>query len=240
MGARTIRAWLRDHECERRTGNRTKPSGLPCSTGRRRHGLASCPSAAGAYPRLKSRAPIVPAPGACRRLQRSLPASTGRQRGSEKRSANRLRTRCGRAYNRYGCKCQDHSPSLHQPTVAPHLMRDSAFLQALRFRKAAGPRVKHGETAGMGWFRDWQVPDRESGNRTFALWRRLARSGLTAPGGGEGIADVRPSQLRECNRTGNRVSRINSRLSRWLAPLIRPVRLRWTFLNGARYSFAGE
>ena len=65
-----------------------------------------------------------------------------------KRSANRLRTRCGRAYNRYGCKCQDHSPSLHQPTVAPHMMRGSAVLQALRFRKAAGPRVKHGEAAG--------------------------------------------------------------------------------------------
>ena len=81
MGARTGRAWLRDHQCERRTGNRTKPSGLPCSTGRRRHGLASCPSAAGAYPRLEMQAPIVPAPGACRRLQRSLPASTGRQRG---------------------------------------------------------------------------------------------------------------------------------------------------------------
>ena len=37
----------------------------------------------GAYPRLEMQAPIVPAPGACRRLQRSLPASTGRQRGSE-------------------------------------------------------------------------------------------------------------------------------------------------------------
>ena len=37
----------------------------------------------GAYPRLKSRAPIVPAPAVLRQLQRSLPASTGRQRGEE-------------------------------------------------------------------------------------------------------------------------------------------------------------
>ena len=37
----------------------------------------------GAYPRLKSRAPIVPAPAVLRHLQRSLPASTDRQRGEE-------------------------------------------------------------------------------------------------------------------------------------------------------------
>ena len=36
---------------------------------------------AGAYPRLESRVPIVPAPAVLRQLQRSLPASTGRQRG---------------------------------------------------------------------------------------------------------------------------------------------------------------
>ena len=35
----------------------------------------------GAYPRLESRAPTVPAPAVLRHLQRSLPASTGRQRG---------------------------------------------------------------------------------------------------------------------------------------------------------------
>ena len=35
----------------------------------------------GAYSRLESRAPTVPAPAVLRHLQRSLPASTGRQRG---------------------------------------------------------------------------------------------------------------------------------------------------------------
>ena len=42
--ARTGRAWLCDHRCERRTGKRTKPSIRPCDSGRRRGGLASCPS----------------------------------------------------------------------------------------------------------------------------------------------------------------------------------------------------
>ena len=36
VGARTGRAWLRDLSCERRTGNRTKPSVRPCGIGRRR------------------------------------------------------------------------------------------------------------------------------------------------------------------------------------------------------------
>ena len=60
----------------------------------------------GAYPRLKSQAPIVPAPAVLRQLRRSPQASTGRQRGGGERSANRLRTRCGRASNRYGLFCQ--------------------------------------------------------------------------------------------------------------------------------------
>ena len=90
MGARTERAWLRDYRCERRTENRTKPSIRPCGSGRRRplsdlNKADSRPTrqTVGAYPRLKSRAPIVPAPAALRHLQRSLPASTGRQRGEE-------------------------------------------------------------------------------------------------------------------------------------------------------------
>ena len=55
----------------------------------------------GAYPRFWSQAPIVPAPAASRRCG----ARTSEHRPStrkQSRSANRLRTRYGRAYNRYG------------------------------------------------------------------------------------------------------------------------------------------
>ena len=90
VGARTERAWLCDYPCERRTGNLTKPSIRPCGSGRRRPPLSmekgdSRPvrHTAGAYPRLKMQAPIVPAPDDPRRLQRSLPTSTGRQAGEE-------------------------------------------------------------------------------------------------------------------------------------------------------------
>ena len=106
MGARTIRAWLRDYRCERRTGNRTKPSIRPCGSGRRRGGLASHPSDRGGIPpveiagadRARSRCPsAVTALTACEHRPST-------RRGE--RSANRLRTRCGRAYNRYGLFCQ--------------------------------------------------------------------------------------------------------------------------------------
>ena len=109
-GARTRRAWLRDLSCERRTGNRTKPSIRPCGSGRRRGGLASCPSDRGGIPpvgcagadRARSRCPSAfAALAACEHRPSS---------GSEKRSANRLRTRCERASNRYGDKCQGCSP----------------------------------------------------------------------------------------------------------------------------------
>ena len=71
--------------------------------------------------------------------------------GSEKRSANRLRTRCGRVYNRYGDKCQDYSPHSTNPSRRPALDAGLRFPSTLRPRKAAGPRVKHGATEDLGW-----------------------------------------------------------------------------------------
>lgn len=50
----------------------------------------------------------------------------------------------------------------------------------------------------MGWFRDWQVPDRGSGNRTFALWRRLAGSGLYRHGTKRKILTTLDAGLGEC------------------------------------------
>ena len=37
------------------------------------------------------------------------------------------------------------------------------------------PACKQSGTTAMGWFRDRQVSDRECGNWTFALWRKLGR-----------------------------------------------------------------
>ena len=93
MGARTERAWLRDYRCERRTGNRTKPSIRPCGSGRRRHGLASCPSYRGGIPqvgiagadRARSRCPSAVAALAAKAFSKKMRPtgvpSTGRQRG---------------------------------------------------------------------------------------------------------------------------------------------------------------
>ena len=84
---------------------------------RRRHGFASCPSDRGGIPpveiagadRARSRCPSAFA---------MLTASEHRpSTRSQKRSANRLRTRCGRACNRYGDKCQVPLPRSHEPTV---------------------------------------------------------------------------------------------------------------------------
>ena len=54
----------------------------------------------------QTRAPIAPAPdapgGVALATSEHRPSS-----GGGERSANRLRTRCGRAYNRYGLFCQD-------------------------------------------------------------------------------------------------------------------------------------
>ena len=119
----------------------------PCGIGGRRCGLASLPSYPADWLRCLMRVPIAPAPDVLRRLQRSLPASTGRQAGAKKRSANRLRTRCGRAYNRYGDKCQDHSPHNTTNPVAPCSTRGLAALRSRRARRKAQPRVKHGATA---------------------------------------------------------------------------------------------
>ena len=52
----------------------------------------------------------------------------------------------------------------------------AAFLSASRQTAYGRSDTLGGDpTAGTGWFRDWQVSDRESENRTFALWRRLGR-----------------------------------------------------------------
>ena len=53
--------------CERRTGNRTKPSGRPCGIGGRRCGLASWPSYPADWLRCLARVPIAPAPAVLRR-----------------------------------------------------------------------------------------------------------------------------------------------------------------------------
>ena len=37
------------------------------------------------------------------------------------------------------------------------------------------PTRERSGTTEMGWFRDRQVSDRESGNRPFAFWRKLGR-----------------------------------------------------------------
>ena len=95
MGARARRAWLCDYRCERRTGNRTKPSIRPCGSGRRRGGLASLPSDRGGIPpvefagadRARSRCPSAFAALAAKAFSKKMRPtgvpSTGRQRGEE-------------------------------------------------------------------------------------------------------------------------------------------------------------
>ena len=139
MVARTERAWLCDLSCERRTGNRTKPSIRPCGSGRRRGGLASHPSDRGGIPpvgiagadRARSRCPSAfTALAACEHRPSTR---------SQKRSANRLRTRCGALYNRYGDKCQLISrdrqapPPANSPPLAAVPYTENGNVQAVDF-----------------------------------------------------------------------------------------------------------
>ena len=84
---------------------------------------------AGAYPRLESRAPIVPAPAVLRRLQRSLPASTGRQRGVRSEALTASAPVAGGRITDMVVNVKPIHPHSTKLTVAPHLMRGPAFLK---------------------------------------------------------------------------------------------------------------
>ena len=154
--ARTGRAWLRDYPAN--DGRKSRITSIrPCGIGGRRCGLASWPSypadwlrcsTAGAD-RSRSRCPsAVTALAACEHRPSS---------GGGERSANRLRTRCGRAYNRYGDKCQGYSPHSTNPPVAPHSMRGSAFLLRSGPARQRGPVSSTGRRRSLGWFTDGQL-----------------------------------------------------------------------------------
>ena len=166
-GARTGRAWRCDHRCERRTGGRTKPSIRPWGSGRRRGGLASLPSDRGGIPpvfgRWRRSCPLpLPVGGwGARRpsiFKENASDESAEHRPStrrQKRSANRLRTRCGQIYNRYGWLCQASSclsPLTLSSPRARHGVR--LFFGRTAVAKPARPRVKHGATASLGWEAD--------------------------------------------------------------------------------------
>ena len=132
-------------------GDRTKPSIRPCDSGRRRGGLASCPSDHGG---LCSPCADTGADRSRSRCQsavwRSPRASTGHQAEARSEALTAHRTRCGRVCNQYGDKCQVESP--HLPNEPRHPVLDTGLgclAHPPRSKKSPAP-CQHGATAKLG------------------------------------------------------------------------------------------
>ena len=142
------RAWLAWLACERRTGTTRNVHSALCIGGRRPNFLDGarsrpCRHTLGAYPRFcrgcrslplpmsfggySARCPSIFKENATDKSAEHRPSSGGRER-----SANRLRTRCERAYNRYGDKCQDRSPDFRLRAGAAGNFLDDAACAPLR------------------------------------------------------------------------------------------------------------
>ena len=121
--ARTGRAWLCDHRCERRTGiARNRPFGPATAGGDGADSRPARQTEGDFAPLAQTGVPIAPAPAVSRRCG-ARQTSTGRQAEARSEALTAHRTRCGRAYNRYGSLCQASSATritrITQPTPSP-------------------------------------------------------------------------------------------------------------------------